>query len=48
MSGSGTLISNAGYLDGLNVNSTGDPTTRDLIYIDTSQANSLQVLISNF
>ena len=48
MSGSGTLISSAGYLDGLNVNSTGDPATRDLIYIDTSQANSLQVLISNF
>jgi hypothetical protein len=48
MSGSGTLISSAGYFDGLNVNSTGDPATRDLIYIDTSQANSLQVLISNF
>ena len=45
MSGSGTLISNAGYFDGLNVNSTGDPATRDLIYIDTSQANSLQVLL---
>jgi hypothetical protein len=48
MSGSGTLISSAGYIDGLNVNSTADPATRDLIYIDTSQANSLQVLISNF
>jgi hypothetical protein len=47
MSGSGTLISNAGYFDGLNVNSTGDPSTRALIYIDTSQANSLQVLITN-
>jgi hypothetical protein len=48
MSGSGTLITSAGYLDGLNVNSTGDPASRDLIYVDTSQANSLQVLISNF
>jgi hypothetical protein len=44
MSGSGTLISSAGYFDGLNVNSTGDPATRELIYIDTSQANSLDVL----
>jgi hypothetical protein len=47
MSGSGTLISTAGYLDGRNVNSTADPATRELIYIDTSQANSLQVLTSN-
>jgi hypothetical protein len=47
MSGSGTLISSAGYFDGLNVNSTADPATRELIYIDTSQANSLQVLTSN-
>jgi hypothetical protein len=47
MSGSGTLISHAGYFDGLNVNSTGDPSTRALIYIDTGQANSLQVLTSN-
>jgi hypothetical protein len=47
MSGSGTLISSAGYFDGLNVNSTGDPATRELIYVDTSQANSLQVLTSH-
>jgi hypothetical protein len=47
MSGSGTLISTAGYVDGLNVNSTSDPATRELIYIDTSQANSLQVLTNN-
>jgi hypothetical protein len=47
MSGSGTLISSAGYIDGLNVNSTADPATRELLYIDTSQANSLQVLTSN-
>lgn len=47
MSGSGTLISSAGYFDGLNVNSTGDPATRELIYIDTSQANSLQVLTTH-
>jgi hypothetical protein len=47
MSGSGTLITSAGYIDGLNVNSTADPATRELLYIDTSQANSLQVLTSN-
>jgi hypothetical protein len=47
MSGSGTLISTAGYLDGLNVNSTADPATRELLYIDTSHANSLQVLTNN-
>jgi hypothetical protein len=47
MSGSGTLISTAGYFDGLNVNSTGDPATRELIYLDTSQANSLIVLTNN-
>ena len=44
MSGSGTLISSAGYFDGLNVNSTGNPATRELIYIDTSQSGSLLVL----
>jgi hypothetical protein len=44
MQGSGTLTSAAGYIDGINVNSTADPSTRDLIYVDTSQANSLQVL----
>jgi hypothetical protein len=47
MSGSGTLITTAGYIDGLNVNSTPDPTTRDLIYVDTSSANSLIQLTSN-
>jgi hypothetical protein len=47
MSGSGTLISNAGYIDGLNVNSTADPATRELLYVDTSRSNSLQVLTSN-
>jgi hypothetical protein len=47
MSGSGTLISTAGYIDGLNVNSTADPATRELLYIDTSQSHSLQVLTGN-
>jgi hypothetical protein len=47
MSGTGTLISSAGYFDGLNVNSSGDPATRELIYIDTSRADSLQVLTGN-
>jgi hypothetical protein len=47
MSGSGTLTGSAGYIDGLNVNSTLDPTTRELLYIDTSTANSLQTLTSN-
>ena len=47
MSGIGTLTGSAGYIDGLNVNSTLDPATRELLYIDTSTANSLQVLTSN-
>lgn len=47
MSGSGTLTATAGYIDGLNVNSTPDPTTRDLIYVDTSAANSLIQLTTN-
>jgi hypothetical protein len=47
MNGTGTLTGTAGYIDGLNVNSTLDPTTRDLLYIDTSTANSLQTLTSN-
>lgn len=47
MQGTGTLISSAGYFDGINVNSTGDPSTRELIYIDTSQANSLMMLTNN-
>jgi hypothetical protein len=47
MSGSGTLTATAGYIDGLNVNSTPDPTTRDLIYVDTSTANSLIQLTTN-
>ena len=47
MSGIGTLTGSAGYIDGLNVNSTLDPATRDLLYIDTSTANSLQTLTSN-
>ena len=46
MNGTGTLTGTAGYIDGLNVNSTLDPTTRDLVYIDTSTANSLQALSS--
>jgi len=37
----------AGYIDGFNVNSTPDPTTRDLIYVDTSTANSLTPLTNN-
>ena len=47
MNGTGTLTGTAGYIDGLNVNSTLDPTTRDLLYIDTSAANSLQAMTSN-
>lgn len=47
MSGTGTLISPSGYLDGTNVNSTTDPTTRDLIYINTNNANSLIQLTTN-
>lgn len=47
MQGTGTLTATAGYFDGINVNSTGDPATRELIYIDTSQANSLVVLTNN-
>jgi hypothetical protein len=47
MQGAGTLISPAGYFDGINVNSTTDPSTRELIYIDTSQPNSLMVLTNN-
>jgi hypothetical protein len=47
MNGTGTLTGTAGYIDGLNVNSTLNPTTRDLLYIDTSAANSLQALTSN-
>jgi len=29
------------------VNSTGDPSTRELIYIDTRQAGSLMMLTNN-
>ena len=47
MSGTGTLTGPAGYLDGLNVNSTLDPTSRDLFYINTGTANSLEALTSN-
>jgi len=47
MSGSGTLTAPQGYVDGLNVNSTPDPTTRDLIYIDTSTSNSVIQLTTN-
>jgi hypothetical protein len=47
MQGTGTLISSAGYFDGINVNSTSDPSTRELIYIDTSRANSLLMLTNN-
>jgi hypothetical protein len=47
MQGTGTLISPAGYFDGINVNSTGDPSTRELIYVDTSRANSLSTLTNN-
>lgn len=47
MNGTGTLIGSAGYIDGLNVNSTLDPSTRELLYIDTSAANSLRTLTSN-
>ena len=47
ISGSGTLIATTGYIDGLNVDSTPDPASRDLIYIDTSTANSLIQLTTN-
>jgi hypothetical protein len=47
MNGIGTLTGSAGYIDGFNVNSTLDPSTRDLLYIDTSKGNSLQTLTSN-
>lgn len=47
MRGTGTLVGTAGYIDGLNVNSSLDPGTRELIYVDTSQAGSLYVLTSN-
>jgi hypothetical protein len=47
MTGSGTLTATSGYIDGLNVNSTPDPMTRDLIYVDTSTANSLIQLTTN-
>lgn len=47
MQGAGTLTATAGYIDGINVNSTTDPATRDLIYIDTSRANSLIQLTTN-
>ena len=47
MTGTGTLTGTAGYIDGINVNSTTDPTSRELLYIDTSSAGSLQVLTSN-
>jgi hypothetical protein len=47
MQGTGTLIDTAGYIDGINVNSTPDPATRELVYIDTSRANSLTLLTSN-
>jgi hypothetical protein len=47
MNGIGTLTGAAGYIDGINVNSTLNPTTRELLYIDTATANSLQTLTSN-
>jgi hypothetical protein len=47
MTGGGSFLAPAGYFDGLNVNSTANPTTRDLFYIDTTMANSLQTLSSN-
>ena len=47
MTGTGTITGTAGYIDGLNVNSTLDPSTRELLYIDTSTANSLQMLTNN-
>jgi hypothetical protein len=47
MNGTGTLTGATGYIDGLNVNSTLNPSTRELLYIDTGTPNSLQVLTSN-
>jgi hypothetical protein len=47
VNGAGTLIGSAGYIDGFNVNSTSNPSTRELLYIDTSKTNSLQALTSN-
>jgi len=47
MQGTGTLTATSGYIDGINVNSTPNPKTRDLIYIDTSASNSLIPLTTN-
>jgi len=47
MTGTGSFLGPAGFFDGLNVNSTPDPATRELFYIDTRTANSLQTLTSN-
>jgi hypothetical protein len=47
MQGSGTLTGTAGYIDGFNVNSTLNPSTRELLYVDTSIANSLATLTGN-
>jgi len=47
MQGTGTLIGTSGYIDGFNVNSTLNPTTRELLYVDISTANSLATLTSN-
>src|ERR1700730_3933037 len=38
MNGIGTLTGSAGYIDGINVNSTPNSSTRELLYIDTSTA----------
>jgi hypothetical protein len=47
MQGTGTLTGTAGYIDGFNVNSTLNPSTRELLYVDTSIANSLETLTGN-
>ena len=47
MNGTGTLTGTAGYIDGTNVSSTTNPASRELLYIDTSSAGSLQTLTSN-
>src|ERR1700730_15026670 len=47
MNGIGTLTTSAGHIDGVNVYSSLDPATRDILYNDTIKGNSLQTLTSN-
>ena len=47
VNGTGALVGTAGYIDGVNVNSTPNSSTRELLYVNTSTANSLEILTSN-